>query len=76
MLNDLYRRFDNRKLRNRNQESSRKMSTIIIDALKAMKDEGKASFIIGGHNFDSEGHMITADHVFLSWLYKNYIFHA
>ena len=44
---------------------------IIIDALKAMKDDGKAVFIIGGHNFQ-DGKMHGPQQVFLNWLDRFY----
>lgn len=44
---------------------------IVADALLAMKDNGKAAFIIGGHNFD-KGKMANNQRVFLNWLYSHY----
>lgn len=44
---------------------------ISINALKYLKDDGKAAIIIGGHNFRDE-QMAIGDHTFLNWLYHNY----
>jgi diguanylate cyclase (GGDEF)-like protein len=44
---------------------------IVADALKAMKNDGKAAFIIGGHNF-RDGRMIGPQRVFLNWLFHHY----
>jgi hypothetical protein len=57
---------------------------IVAVALKTMKNDGKAAFIIGGHNFRQEARMPSgelissvnkmsgADKVFLNFLYNNY----
>lgn len=44
---------------------------MVTDALKAMRDNGSAAFIIGGQNFD-KGKMNTTQKVFLNWLYNKY----
>jgi hypothetical protein len=44
---------------------------IMVDALSGMADDGKAAFIIGGHNF-KDGQMSSTDRVFLNWLYSRY----
>lgn len=48
---------------------------LIIEGLKAMKDNGRAAVIIGGHNFAQTGTerpMTEADRVFLNYLYSRY----
>lgn len=46
---------------------------IMMNALRKMKDDGKAAFIIGGHNFDGkDGEMIGVQRIFLNWLYHHY----
>lgn len=44
---------------------------IMVDALSGMSDDGKAAFIIGGHNF-KDGQMSSTDRIFLNWLYSRY----
>ncbi|HPA76623.1 MAG TPA: strawberry notch C-terminal domain-containing protein, partial [Deltaproteobacteria bacterium] len=44
---------------------------IAVDALKAMKDRGRAAIIIGGHNF-KDGKMSVTDKIFFNWLYSKY----
>lgn len=44
---------------------------IMADALSGMRDDGKAAFIIGGHNF-KDGQMSSTDRIFLNWLYSHY----
>ncbi|MBZ0158384.1 MAG: strawberry notch C-terminal domain-containing protein [Alphaproteobacteria bacterium] len=44
---------------------------IALKSLEAMKDDGKAALIIGGHNFE-KGRMTEADRVFLNYLYSHY----
>lgn len=45
---------------------------IVASGLTAMKDNGKAAFIIGGHNIKSSGQMTMTDKIFFNWLYNNY----
>lgn len=49
---------------------------IIVKSLEAMKDDGKAALIIGGHNFASmtgeERAMVESDRVFFNYLYSHY----
>lgn len=50
---------------------SRLEHAIMIDALKGMADNGKAAFIIGGHNFKGD-RMLDNQRTFLNWLYHNF----
>lgn len=45
---------------------------IIINALDAMKDDGKAAFIIGGTNFNDKGKLHDNQRTFLNFLHNNY----
>lgn len=45
---------------------------IIAEALGAMKDNGKAAFIIGGHNIKDTGRITGTDQIFFNWLYNHY----
>jgi len=45
---------------------------IVVESLLAMKDDGKAAFIIGGHNFAQKGAQTAADRVFFNYLYSHY----
>lgn len=45
---------------------------IVASAMAAMKDNGKAAFIIGGHNIKSTGQMTMPDRIFFNWLYNNF----
>ncbi|HNS90832.1 MAG TPA: strawberry notch family protein, partial [Deltaproteobacteria bacterium] len=50
---------------------SKKEHLIAVDALKAMKEDGVAAIIIGGHNYDGDK-MSTPDRLFFNWLYSRY----
>ena len=58
------RLFDNYRIRKLEHQ-------IALESLKAMKDNGNAAIIIGGHNFE-HGKMIESDRVFLNYLYSHY----
>lgn len=45
---------------------------IIAKALLAMKNYGKAAFIIGGHNIKDTGAMTQTDKIFFNYLYNHY----
>jgi hypothetical protein len=50
---------------------------ITLDALKAMDDDGRAAFIVGGHSFANPlggimGKLTNADRVFFNYLYSHY----
>ena len=45
---------------------------IVASALGAMKDDGKAAFIIGGHNIKETGDLTLPDKLFFNWLYNHY----
>jgi hypothetical protein len=46
---------------------------MIANALLSMKDNGRAAFIMGGHNeFDSNGKFKGSDWVFMNYLYSHY----
>jgi hypothetical protein len=45
---------------------------IVINALKAMKDDGRAAFIIGGTHVNNSGQANINQQVFLNYLYHNY----
>jgi len=45
---------------------------IIMRSISAMKNNGKAAFIIGNTNFNKAGKLRDADRIFLNWLNRNY----
>ena len=56
--------FDNYRIRKLEHQ-------IALESLKAMKDNGNAAIIIGGHNFE-QGKMIESDRIFLNYLYSHF----
>jgi len=45
---------------------------IVAKSLEQMTNDGKAAFIIGGHNFNGKGRMSEPDRMFFNWLYSHY----